>query len=213
MTPQEWEFLLNEMEAALRELWEALTPQQRQVVEEFFLRVWAAIRDARAAGAAAAATSAQQIGAAMRGLIYRLARMGAQGPLNTLLVRVVGILGQWTTMFGGGSAAVGGTATAGGTAATGGTATAGGTAAAAGGTAAAATVAAALFAVAAVITAAISIYSEATTELELPSGGTPCGSVITRLKMARNRQNSAAIAANRAAVDREGVGVEHNVAA
>ncbi|MBI3576175.1 MAG: hypothetical protein HY083_11085 [Gammaproteobacteria bacterium] len=158
LTPEELEWLLRELEAALRELWERLTPEQRRQLEERFLRVWSAIRDARNAGPAALAAAIQAIGDAMRGLIGRLARIGA--PLEGLFGRLLGILGRFINLLGpAGAGAEGGAA--------GGAAVAGGVTVGA--------VLAVLFAVLAVIAAVISIYSEATTEVELPPGGVPCG--------------------------------------
>lgn len=160
LTPSEITPVLDELETALRALWNRLTPEQRRLVERQFLRVWQRIREARAAGVAGGvglSAAIQSLGAAMRALIWRLGAIGAA--LEELLAGLINIVGRFAAGLGGGAAGGGG--------------------AGAGGAAAAGVVLieilVAMIAIIAVAAAVISIYGEVTTELEESPGGPPCG--------------------------------------
>lgn len=162
LTPSELGPILDELETALRDLWNRLTPAQRRLVERQFLRVWQRIRELRAAAASGVGLGAaiQSLGAAMRSLIWRLGAIGAT--LEELLAALINIVGRFAAALGGGAAGGGGAGAGG----------------AAGGAAAGVVlveVLVVLVAVIAVIAAVISIYGEVTTELEEAAGGPPCG--------------------------------------
>jgi hypothetical protein len=121
LTPDEAQRIIDELEEVLRRLWERLTPEQKRQLEEHFLRVWqaiAAIRAAIAAGGAGLSEAISSLGAAMRGLIWRLYRIGAAlEDLFAQLVRIVGRFAGGLAPEGGGAAATGGGITAAGLAA------------------------------------------------------------------------------------------------
>jgi hypothetical protein len=112
LTPDEAQRIIDELEAALRQLWDRLTPDQKRQLEEHFLRVWqaiAAIRAAIAAGGAGLAEAISGLGAAMRGLIWRLHRIGAAlEELFAALVNIAGRFGAALAPEAGGAAATGG---------------------------------------------------------------------------------------------------------
>ena len=159
LTPSEIFPILDALEAALRDLWNRLTPAQQRLIETQFLRVWQRIREARAAAASGVGLGAaiRSIGPAMRSLVWRLGAIGAS--LEEFFVALANIMGRFAAALGGG----GGGAGAGGV----------------GGGAAAGIVLVevlvVLIAVIAVIAAVISIYGEVTTEIPESAGGPPCG--------------------------------------